>query len=259
MTNRDIKIDINNRFKDVFRQCESLGLIVSRKNAATILGLSPQLLSEVLNSRINVGTEVIYKFCVYFEVRVEYIFFGVLPVFIEQLEKEKLGLFDPDKSSKLLTVKFSKDYWIDDNFFAKSTSDNEAKEPPPPNFYIPNTFGVDLDAYAFMVGEPHMEPLIEQNMTVIAAKINLKTSVINGQVYVLDTKKYGIITRRLFWKDKEKSLLELVPENNQYESKEMFLKDIESIFRVITFLGYDLNKRSAVIRKHTFQQGLSSS
>jgi transcriptional regulator with XRE-family HTH domain len=258
MTNKDIKIDINNRFKDVFKQCETLGLIVSRKNAAAILGLSPQMLSEILNGRINVGTEILHKFCSYFEVRIEYIFFGVMPVFIEHLEKQKKGIFDPDKSAKLLKVHFSKDFFSDDMVSPKVLSEaSELKENLPPFFYLPNTFGVEIDAHAFMMSEPHMEPMIEQNMMVIATKLNNKSNIINGQVYVIDSRKYGHITRRVFWQDKEKQLLECVPENPEYEAKGISLKEIDGIYRVLTIVGYDLSKRSSVLKKHHLKAILS--
>jgi transcriptional regulator with XRE-family HTH domain len=255
MQNKDIKNEINIRFRNAFKECESQGFISSRKSASEILGLSPQLLSEILNDRINVSTEVIHKFCSTYGVDLLYIFYGDTDIFTstEEASNSRTHASYLDKDANLIKVKLSSSFWATDKSSFNKLESTELgvirDKKLPDCFYIPNVFGVEVDAYAFSLGEPHMEPLLEQNMTVVAAKVSNKSNIVNGQVYVIDHRKFGIICRRLFWLDKEKGIIELVPDNRMYSSKETNLKEIENVYRVFTYLGSDLNKRSAFISK----------
>lgn len=257
MQNKDIKNEINIRFKNAFKECETVGLINSRKSASEILGLSPQLLSEILNDRINVSTEIIHRFCSTYGVDLLYIFYGDRDIFSKRVEgAESTSSSFLDKNPKLIKVKLLSSFWATDKTIQLHANSLEKQEglqfrekKVPEYFYIPNLYGVEVDAYAFHIGEPHMEPLLEQNMTLIGAKMNNKANIVNGQVYILEHRKLGVICRRLFWIDKEKGVLELVPDNRMYSSKETNLKEIESVYRVFTYLGSDLNKRSAFISR----------
>lgn len=248
MTNKEVRQLINSRFKEVFKSAEANKFFASRKGVAESLGVSPQLLSEILNGRINVGVDILYRFCEVYNANITYLFHGVLPVFNPiPAEKGEVGL-EGLAESKLLTVTFGSTYW--DSEKKRTGSNGLLGVHVPLSFTIPNSYGIEAEMVAFRVGEPHMEPLIEQGMTIIAAKLNDKTLIENGQVYVLDTKKKGLIIRRLFWSNKEKGIVELAPENALYDSEELSLKEVNNLFKAMTFIGYDLTKRSALIQKH---------
>jgi len=238
MTNKYIKNQINSRFKDAFGKCEANGLISSKKSAASTLGISPQLLSEVLNDRINVSTEMIHKFCCEYGYNVQDIFFGK-----DSNEQSSVN------NSKLLKVNFGSNYWKEISSAISNELSQDKKAVLPKCFLLPNIYGVNVEAYAFIIKEPHMIPLLSPKMTVIGAKVNNISSIVNGQVYVIENKKMQISCRRLFWIDKQKGIVEMMADNPDYPSIECNINEIKGLYRVISFLGFDLNKNTDYSKK----------
>lgn len=240
MTNKYIKTQINSRFEDAFRQCESNGLIQSRKSAASALGISPQLLSEILNHRVNVGTEIIHRFCSEFGFNIQHIFFGVDFNEIANTDKE---IEEPKtiKNSLLLKVKCSADYWLKIINSNKGIKNSIKNRDLPQYFFLPNTFSVNVDAYAFKIRESHMLPLLSPNMTVVGARVKDNSNIVNGQVYIIHHKNLGVICRRCYWIDKTKRQIELTPDNPEYSSIKCSVDEIESQYRIVSFIGFNLD------------------
>lgn len=247
---KDIKKEINDRFKNAFKQCEALGLIVSKKSAASILGLSPQLLSELLNNRINVSTEIIYKFCTNFEINLDFIFYGVQPIFRDlstptgqQIVHKNFSNNEGTNTSHLLkVVLLDSTLSIEENGKRKNGSEETEKNA----FYLPNPSNLKGEFFAFENNEPHMSPLLEQGNLMIGQKLANKKSIVNGLVYIVEHKQMGTVTRRVYWTDKENEMLELVPENSKYQTKVVYLRDIVDLYKLHSVLNNDLTQKEVL-------------
>ena len=76
------KSDVNKRWVLLFLKAEKNGAIISRAEAARRLNVQPQRLNEMLQGRMNVGTDVIQKSVMEFGFNLFYIFFEKLPFFM---------------------------------------------------------------------------------------------------------------------------------------------------------------------------------
>lgn len=77
--------EIETRFIEAFELLESNKVISTRGKAANILGYKQQNLTEILKGRSKTNPYIIQKFCKEYNVNINYIIFGELPV----IEKNK--------------------------------------------------------------------------------------------------------------------------------------------------------------------------
>lgn len=71
-----IKRHINQRFIDAVEYVVSNNLDCNKSRIASELKISPSRFSEILNKRMNVGTDIIATFCNYFNISSDWILTG---------------------------------------------------------------------------------------------------------------------------------------------------------------------------------------
>lgn len=76
------KSDVNKRWVLLFLKVEKSETLGSRADAARKLNIQPQRLNEILQGRMNVGTDIIQKSVIEFGFNLFYIFFEKLPFFL---------------------------------------------------------------------------------------------------------------------------------------------------------------------------------
>ena len=72
-------VSVNQQFIEVYRELKSSGNIKSNTDFATDLGISPQLLSEILGDRTNIRHNLLQIFCIKYGVSISYLYFGTGP------------------------------------------------------------------------------------------------------------------------------------------------------------------------------------
>jgi transcriptional regulator with XRE-family HTH domain len=239
-----VKKRLNNQFKIAFKECEARGIIKSKKEAAITLGLSPQLLSEILNDRINAGAEVLHNFCSAYSVRLEYIFYGEAPVF--EFEKHLLMTEVSGTGSNADLKGLSKVTIVNNpggmEGFVKPGLNSTTTTGSADYFYLPDWYKLNTELFAFVCHEANMYPSIPDRSLVVCSKIANNLPFVNGQVYAINHKNLGFIIRRVKWFERQNHMVQLISDNHEFETIVTSTLEIEHAYLAIYLIQWDIPK-----------------
>jgi phage repressor protein C with HTH and peptisase S24 domain len=219
--------DINNRFIKAFKKLESDGTIISKTDASTKLGCSPQVLTETLKGRMNATTPLLQNFFKNYNVNPNYVFLGRLPII--NGDKKSIETVDEDQAEYIKTKKGLPLIPID-AMAGIGTGDKTALLLDCEHYYIPE-FQQKADFLIRITGTS-MSPKYYNGDVVACKTIPVKTFIQWGKVYVMDTVQ-GALCKRLFESEKGETHIRVVSDNDKYPPFEMHRDEIRALAIVI--------------------------
>lgn len=209
---------IHKRFKEAYRYCEKVGLIGSQKMAAEDMNITPQHLSNILHDLTMATTEVIHRFCTAYGVRLDYLFYGKLPILERDVIKKQVS-DEIKRGLPLIPIDAMAGFavGIDDPVMAAEL------------YYVPE-FNKKAD-FLIRVSGSSMYPKYNSGDIVACKKLPIDTFFQWNKIYVLDTIQGPLIKR--VKKGPDNDHLELISDNPQYDPFLIKKSEIHSIALVI--------------------------
>jgi len=223
---------VTQRFVKCIKQLKEDGVIRSMRQFATSLDYLPQSLSEILKGRRDVTIELLRKAVEFYKFNPVYIYKGEGPQFMSE---------EDHKSFRVLTI------------VTNSTNDERIVHVPVPAqagyaseltnpVFIQDLPSFSLPDYKYKVGTHRsfdvagdsMEPTLFEGDKVVCSFLEptlWETAIKNNYVYVIVTRA-DILVKRIFNKIKEEKRLELLSDNNFYETEYITLSEIREMWYV---------------------------
>jgi hypothetical protein len=220
---------IINRFLEVFKILEDAKVFESRTEAAGVLGITPQVMTEILKQRMLPPLDVLQKFFIHYRANANYVFRGEMPKYFDntiQLVKEPgagytkgergIPYYDMDVAAGNITL-FS----------------DHIKEQPLHYLRIPAFADCDL---AINIYGDSMYPKYRNGDIIVCKEIhNWKNYVQYGEVYLVATngkKSDGQRFIKFVRKAERSNYFKMVSENPKYDPFEVAFADIKKMFIV---------------------------
>lgn len=217
---------IHSRFKSAFEYLEAHKAITSRKMAAEDMNMSPQHLSEILNDRSMVNTEILHRFCNMYDINLEYIFYGTKPIKIEKSFRRFNQKTDTIKSeTQLIPI-----YNIEATAGIVTLFENNKAMKPIDHLSIPHL--PKCDGALYVTGDS-MYPLLKSGDIVIYKQIHdMKNNIFWGEMYLINvvTNDDEFTTVKYIQKsDLGDDYVKLVSHNKHHQDKEQHISGIKAL------------------------------
>lgn len=215
------KKEVSNRFIEAYERLLSDGLVTSKKEFASSVGVSPSMVTEISKGRSSVGTSAIQNVVLLYGISGEWLLTGKGNMLKEEGEEDASApvvSYDP---------KVGQPYYNVDFLGGFSEVYNSQVSVPDRNIIVP---GFDRAKLWCNVTGHSMEPKITHG-DIIALRPCTLDDIQYGEIYavVLDT----IRTIKILRKGSSKNSLRYVPINPNFDEQEFAVKRIINIFEVI--------------------------
>lgn len=215
------KKEVSNRFIEAYERLLSDGLVTSKKEFASSVGVSPSMVTEISKGRSSVGTSAIQNIVLLYGISGEWLLTGQGNMLKEEGKEEASApvvSYDP---------KVGQPYYNVDFLGGFSEVYNSQVSVPDRNIIVP---GFDRAKLWCNVTGHSMEPKINHG-DIIALRPCTLDDIQYGEIYavVLDT----IRTIKILRKGSSKNSLRYVPINPNFDEQEFAVKRIINIFEVI--------------------------
>ena len=215
------KKEVSNRFIEAYERLLSDGLVTSKKEFASSVGVSPSMVTEISKGRSSVGTSAIQNIVLLYGISGEWLLTGKGNMLKEE------GKEDASAPVVSYDPKVGQPYYNVDFLGGFSEVYNSQVSVPDRNIIVP---GFDRAKLWCNVTGHSMEPKINHG-DIIALRPCTLDDIQYGEIYavVLDT----IRTIKILRKGSSKDSLRYVPINPNFDEQEFAVKRIINIFEVI--------------------------
>lgn len=215
------KKEVSNRFIEAYERLLSDGLVASKKDFASNVGVSPSMITEISKGRSSVGTSSIQNIVLLYGISGEWLLTGKGNMLKEE------GKEDASAPVVSYNPKVGQPYYNVDFLGGFSEVYNSQVSVPDRNIIVPGFERANL--WCNVTGHS-MEPKINHG-DIIALRPCTLDDIQYGEIYavVLDT----IRTIKILRKGSSKNSLRYVPINPNFDEQEFAVKRIINIFEVI--------------------------
>lgn len=215
------KKEVSNRFIEAYERLLSDGLVASKKDFASNVGVSPSMITEISKGRSSVGTSSIQNIVLLYGISGEWLLTGKGNMLKEE------GKEDASAPVVSYDPKVGQPYYNVDFLGGFSEVYNSQVSVPDRNIIVPGFERANL--WCNVTGHS-MEPKINHG-DIIALRPCTLDDIQYGEIYavVLDT----IRTIKILRKGSSKNSLRYVPINPNFDEQEFAVKRIINIFEVI--------------------------
>lgn len=220
------KEEINIRFVDVVNYLLNSDTIASKADLATVLGIKPSKLSEILNFRMNIGTDLAAILCHTYNINSNWLLTGEGNMLRTESEKEEnIPVAHPSDSPMegIPLIPISA-------MAGAFTGEQTVLEYECERFVVPTFKGAE---FLISVKGSSMYPKYNSGDIVACKRLPMDDIFFQwNKVYVLDTDQGPLIKRVKPGSDKEHVLI--VSDNERYEPFEL---PLERIYHVALVIG----------------------
>lgn len=218
------KEEINIRFVDVVNYLLNSDTIASKADLATVLGIKPSKLSEILNFRMNIGTDLAAILCHTYNINSNWLLTGEGNMLRTESEKENIPVAHPSdlpmEGIPLIPISA---------MAGAFTGEQSVLEYECERFVVPTFKGAE---FLISVKGSSMYPKYNSGDIVACKRLPMDDIFFQwNKVYVLDTDQGPLIKRVKPGSDKEHVLI--VSDNERYEPFELPLNRIYHVALVI--------------------------
>lgn len=215
------KKEVSNRFIEVYKRLLSDGLVTSKKEFASSVGVSPSMITEISKGRSSVGTSAIQNIVLLYSVSGDWLLTGKGPMLKSKDSVEAVSSivsYDP---------KVGQPYYDVDFLGGFSEVYNSQVSLPDRNIIVP---GFDRANLWCNVTGHSMEPQISHG-DIIALRPCTINDIQYGEMYavVLDT----IRTIKILRRGSSPKYIRYVPINPNFDEQEFEVSRIINVFEVI--------------------------
>lgn len=228
--------DIAARFIEAFTLLESKGIISSRKEAAVLLKCSPQIITEIINHRMNPTIQILQNFFSVYSINSDFIFLGKQPIEKPHLKphlkthlnsdnevNEPLAHYAKKASTGIPLVSVQALAGVASSHFSIDQKDIK-------DYYVVPDF--QNIQFMLRVNGHSMYPKYSSGDVVACRILKDRTFIQWNKVHVIATKEQGILIKRLR-KSASTNHYTCISDNKEYDAFELPIKEITSIALVI--------------------------
>jgi hypothetical protein len=244
------KNSVNTRFVESYNELLQENFVVSKKDFAEKLDISQQKLSEILNYRMGVTTELLQKFFSVFPVNVEYMFNGKGGLLEGKMRPNMRPNVRPNDNFPSILPESQGNIFLLDS---KAAAGFGAYVDRPEYYSELSTFSLPFHflrhgQYICMeVTGDSMHPTVKDKEWVIGERITEHSNIISGYVYLLITTDTAVC-KRLYYETKAKNI-ELVSDNETYTAYNIPTSEVVAIYRSVMRLSSDFRNWQSDLRK----------
>ena len=219
------KDEINIRFVDAVNYLLNSNTITSKADLATVLGIKPSKFSEILNFRMNIGTDLAAILCHTYNINSNWLLTGEGNMLRMESKKENIPVAHPSDSPTegIPLIPISA-------MAGAFTGEQTVLEYECERFVVPTFKGAE---FLISVKGSSMYPKYNSGDVVACKRLPMDELFFQwNKVYVLDTDQGPLIKRVKPGSDKEHVLI--VSDNEHYEPFEL---PLERIYHVALVIG----------------------
>ncbi|MDD7272840.1 MAG: S24 family peptidase [Prevotellaceae bacterium] len=180
------KKEVSNRFIEAYERLLSDGLVTSKKEFASIVGISPSMVTEISKGRSSVGTSAIQNIVLLYDVSGDWLLTGEGSMFQSSPPASEPRIVATDEESyeaaKRQGVEMIPEYDVE---FHGGDGIVPTNEPIQAMWSVPN---VPRDAYVITLTGDSMSPLIKSGTKIVVAPRSLVSSALElpfGEIYAI--------------------------------------------------------------------------
>lgn len=231
------KKEVSNRFIEAYERLLSDGLVTSKKEFASSVGVSPSMITEISKGRSSVGTSAIQNIVLLYSVSGDWLLTGKgsmlkndAPVGDKKEEKAYTSLVNTKTQQVLHDISSFPLYSIDASaglnklFIGDSELLGQISIPNAPR----------CDGAVYVIGDS-MYPLLKSGDIIAYRQVHNLQSIIYGEIYLLQLENDGdlsIVVKYVKRSEKGDDYIKLVSYNKEHDPKDVPLSWIRAIARV---------------------------
>ena len=231
------KKEVSNRFIEAYRRLLSDGLVTSKKEFASSVGVSPSMITEISKGRSSVGTSAIQNIVLLYNISGDWLLTGKGPMLKNDApagdkkeEKAYTSLVNAKTQQVLHDISSFPLYSIDASAGLNKlfVGDSELLG----QISIPNA--PRCDGAVYVIGAS-MYPLINTGDIIAYRQVHNLQSIIYGEIYLLQLENDGdlsIVVKYVKRSEKGDDYIKLVSYNKEHDAKDIPLSWIRAIARV---------------------------
>lgn len=231
--------DIAARFIEAFTLLESKGIISSRKEAAVLLKCSPQIITEIINHRMNPTIQILQNFFSVYSINSDFIFLGKKPIEKPHLKPHLNTHLKEDINSNEVAegnVKYGKKgnsgipLVSIEALAGLANSHFTIEQKDIKEYYIVPDF--QNIQFMLRVTGNSMYPKYNSGDVVACRILKDRAFIQWNKVHVIATKEQGILIKRLR-KSTDQNHYTAISDNKDYDAFDIPIREINSIAIVV--------------------------
>lgn len=226
------KKEVSSRFIEAYERLLSDGLVTSKKEFASSVGVSPSMVTEISKGRSSVGTSAIQNIVLLYGISGEWLLTGTGNMFKSDLDKpieaHKRSTEPPKSSNKRRGIPLIPI----DAVAGFPSADNDGVYMEDCEHYSIPEFEAKGANFLIRVSGDSMHPLYENGDIIACRKISDILFFQWGGIYVLDTSQ-GALVKRVEECEKDDDCILCVSENPRFKPFQLPKSDIRSLSTII--------------------------